>query len=46
MKNTMSSVIEVEVGVLFNNAKEAARIRLTDHNISHSKNATTIQVDK
>ena len=45
LKNVMSSVTEVEVGALFDNSKEAARIRLTLQDMGHLQHTTPIQVD-
>ena len=45
MKNVMSSAAEAEVGALFDNSKEAARIRLTLQDMGHPQHATPIQVD-
>ena len=41
----MSSTVEAEVGAVFDNSKEAARIRLTLHDMGHPQHATHIQVD-
>ena len=41
----MSSAAEAEVGALFDNSKEAARIRLTLQDMGHPQHATPIQVD-
>ena len=40
MKYMMSSATEAEVGTLFGNTKEAARICLTLHDMIHPKHAT------
>ena len=41
----MSSAAEAEVGTLFDNSKEAARIRLTLQDMGQPQHATPIQVD-
>ena len=41
----MSSVADAEVGTLFDNSKEAARIRLTLQDMDHPQQATPIQFD-
>ena len=40
----MSSAVEVEVGALFDNSKETARIRLTLQDMDHPQHDTPIQV--
>ena len=45
MENVILSAAEAEVGALFNNAKEATRIRLTLQDMGHPQYATPIQVD-
>jgi len=45
MENIISSAAEAEVGALFNNANEAARIRLTLQDMGHLQHVTPIQVD-
>ena len=41
----MSSVTAAEVGALFDNSKEAARIRLTLQDMGYPQHASPIQVD-
>ena len=45
MTNVISSVVDAEVGALFDNAKEVIRKCLTLHDMGHNQHTTPIQVD-
>eukprot|EP00957_Ditylum_brightwellii_P200904 15314574-Ditylum_brightwellii.AAC.1 len=45
MRNIMASAAETELGVLFENAKEAVALRTTLQELGHHQPASPVQVD-